>query len=274
MILLTRVKSNSDDVILNRHNMSSSDETTCVYLDIEIGDQTLAREQELGYKLIQDFYQAVAQQYGWTSQQAACDLDNESQEILLEAFNSDPQWSSKSDAIPRIHPPDALQKGRLEIELFYEAAPKACENFRCLCTGEKGNGKTSRKPLHYKNTKFHRIVKGFMAQGGDIVKNDGSSGDSIYNGAFKDEKTGLKLRHDSIGTVAYANSGPHTQKSQFYITFGPAPQCDGKHVVIGRVQNQDGLAFLKRMEEIAAADKDGESPRDDVIIADCGELKA
>lgn len=78
-------------------------------------------------------------------------------------------------------------------------APKAAENFRCLCTGERGKGKKSRVPLHYQGVPFHRIATGFVCQGGDIVKGDGSGGDSIYGGSFNDEKPGLKLKHDAAG---------------------------------------------------------------------------
>lgn len=111
-------------------------------------------------------------------------------------------------------------------------------------------------------------MKDFCLQGGDIVKNDGSGGDSIYNGTFKDEKAALKLKHGMTGVVSMANSGPNTNKSQFFFTLGPASQCDGKHVVIGKVVNDEGIAFLNRINEVAAGD-DG-TPRKDVIISDCG----
>ena len=170
---------------------------------------------------------------------------------------------------PRLSSSHSLRR-RLEIELDLKAAPKACENFRCLCTGEKGTGKASGKALHYKGLRMHRIVKGFVAQGGDVVKNDGSGGDSIYNGAFKDEKAGLALKHSAAGVVAMANAGPHTNKSQFFVTLAAAPQCDGKHVVLGKVTNNEGLELLKKIDELAASES-GE-PKADVLIVDCGEL--
>lgn len=240
--------------------------SSTIFIDLEVGDQQLAHKQEEGYRLAQEFLQAVGSQYGWPPQLDA--LDAEAQEIFLEAFSSDPTWSSKGEA--RVQPPDALVKGRLEIVLDCAAAPKACENFRCLCTGEKGKGKSSGKLLHYKGAPMHRIVKGFCVQGGDVVKGDGSGGDSIYNGAFKDEKGGLALKHDAAGVVAMANSGPHTNKSQFYVTLGPAPQCDGKHVVLGRVTNAAGMALLQRIDELAATESG--VPATEVLIADCGEL--
>lgn len=205
-------------------------------------------------------------QYGWSN--SLSNLDNETQEIFTEAFSSDPTWSNQGTA--RLNPPDALAKGHLEIELDYKSAPKAAENFRCLCTGEKGKGKASGKTLHYKGLNMHRIVKGFVAQGGDIVKNDGSGGDSIYNGAFKDEKTALALKNDQAGVVGMANSGPHTNKSQFYITLAPAPQCDGKHVVLGKVVNSEGMEFLKKIDELASSENG--MPQVEVLIADCGEV--
>ncbi|EFN54797.1 hypothetical protein CHLNCDRAFT_13673, partial [Chlorella variabilis] len=159
--------------------------------------------------------------------------------------------------------------GRLLVELSsFKEAPKAVENFRCLCTGERGTGKASGKALHYKGVRMHRAVASFLVQGGDVVKGDGSGGDSIYGGKFKDEPAALKLKHDAAGVVGFANSGKNSNTSQFYITFGPAPQCDGKHVVIGRVV--EGLDVLKQIEELAAS-SDG-TPRTDVVVVDCGQL--
>ena len=198
-------------------------------------------------------------------------------------------------------------------------AKKAVQNFVSLCTGDKGLGKSSRKPLHYKVTVpvladspqlclyhdvldllqgccFHRIVSGFCCQGGDIVRGtpwsckritcpddeacslqhcmaavhhkplglkhtstradtsgssgsmpagDGLGGDSIYGGTFKDEPAGLKLPHSSAGVLSMANSGKHSNTSQFFLTLAPVPQCDGKHVVLGRVT--EGLNILQRI---------------------------
>ena len=115
-------------------------------------------------------------------------LDEESKDLLLEAFESDPNWKQKGRI--RLTPPEDIRAGRLVLELFSDLCPKTCENFRCLCTGEKGKGKRSGKVLHYKGCSFHRIVRGFMMQGGDVVKGDGSSGDSIYGtGKFNVSKT-------------------------------------------------------------------------------------
>lgn len=207
-------------------------------------------------------------QYAWPNDLEQMAENPEDAELLVEAFMGDPRWSSRG--VPRIQKPDAVEICRIEIHLNTKEAPKATENFRCLCTGEKGKGKSSGKLLYYKGTRFHRIVSDFCLQGGDIVKGDGSGGDSIYSGPFKDEKPGLKLKHDAVGTVSMANSGPNTNKSQFFFTLRPASQCDGKHVVVGRVANAKGVAFLEKINQVAAS-ADG-TPRADVILQDCGEL--
>ncbi|CAN1131852.1 Peptidyl-prolyl cis-trans isomerase CYP63 [Linum perenne] len=153
---------------------------------------------------------------------------------------------------------------RIVIELFADVAPKTAENFRALCTGEKGTGSTTGKPLHYKGTSFHRIIKGFMAQGGDFSKGNGTGGESIYGGKFSDEN--FKLKHDGPGFLSMANSGPNTNGSQFFITFKSQPHLDGKHVVFGKVVK--GLDILKKIEQAGTTKGD---PLQSVRIADSGE---
>lgn len=143
--------------------------------------------------------------------------------------------------------PAPLVAGRVSVELDPSAAPKACENFRCLCTGEKGKCKSSGKALHYRGVPFHRIVTGFVCQGGDIVRGDGSGKSSIYGKAFADEKGGLAKNHESLGVLGMANSGKNSNTSQFYFTLGAAPACNGKHVVLGKVVQ--GEEVLKRIGE-------------------------
>ncbi|KAL4452330.1 hypothetical protein ABPG75_007992 [Micractinium tetrahymenae] len=232
------------------------------FLDIAIGDRQKHAADVEAHQRAQKFYQQVAGQYGWSGGLEALVAD--AQEVFQEAYSSDPSWASQGPALVAA---PGLAGGRLVVELTAaKEAPKACENFRCLCTGEKGLGKASGKPLHYKGVWLHRVQRGFVAQGGDIVKGDGSGGDSIYGGKFKDEPAALKLKHDAAGVVGFANSGKHSNTSQFYITLGKAPACDGKHVVIGRVV--EGLEVLQQIEELVASD-DG-TPRTDVVIADCG----
>ena len=160
--------------------------------------------------------------------------------------------------------------GRLEIELFADVAPRAAENFRSLCTGERGNGKSS-TPLTFAGNHFHRIVSGFMAQGGDITMGDGTGGESIYGTEFEDEFPPNFRKHDAPGMLSMANSGPNTNNSQFFITFAPVAWLNGKHTVFGQVTNESGLAILPLIEE--SGSKSG-APKNRIEIASCGELAA
>ncbi|XP_030451482.2 peptidyl-prolyl cis-trans isomerase CYP63 isoform X1 [Syzygium oleosum] len=153
---------------------------------------------------------------------------------------------------------------RIVIELFADTVPRTAENFRSLCTGEKGAGKTTGKPLHYKGSYFHRIIKGFMAQGGDFSNGNGTGGESIYGGKFADEN--FKLAHDGPGLLSMANGGPNTNGSQFFILFKRQPHLDGKHVVFGKVTR--GMEVVKKLEQVGSADG---KPLQPVKIVDCGE---
>ncbi|XP_020226452.1 peptidyl-prolyl cis-trans isomerase CYP63 [Cajanus cajan] len=154
---------------------------------------------------------------------------------------------------------------RIVIQLFASVVPKTAENFRALCTGEKGVGESTGKPLHYKGTSFHRIIRGFMAQGGDFSRGNGTGGEIIYGGKFADEN--FKLTHDGPGFLSMANSGPNTNGSQFFITFKRQPHLDGKHVVFGKVVN--GMDILKKIEQVGTSDG---KPTQPVKIIDCGEV--
>ena len=121
--------------------------------------------------------------------------------------------------------------GRITFALTANT-PKTSENFRALCTGEKGVGKSG-KPLHFKNGPFHRIIPGFMAQGGDFTNFNGTGGESIYGTKFEDEN--FLNKHTQALQLSMANAGKNTNGSQFFITFGPTPHLDGKHVVFGQV---------------------------------------
>ncbi|XP_014243211.1 peptidyl-prolyl cis-trans isomerase E [Cimex lectularius] len=151
----------------------------------------------------------------------------------------------------------AKRVGRVIILLRKDIAPKTAENFRALCTHEKGYG--------YQNSIFHRIIPEFMAQGGDFTNHDGTGGKSIYGNKFEDEN--FQLTHNQAGVLSMANSGKNTNGSQFFLCFGPATWLNGKHVVFGQVIR--GLEVLKLIEAVGT--KSGK-PTEKVTIINCGEL--
>lgn len=158
--------------------------------------------------------------------------------------------------------------GRVVMQLYADITPKTAENFRALCTGEKGDG-VAGKPLHYKGCAFHRVISDFMIQGGDFTNGDGTGGESIYGEKFPDEN--FKIKHTKGGLLSMANAGPGTNGSQFFITSRETPHLDGKHVVFGEIV--EGMEDVVR--KIEAVSKDGgDKPDVDVVIEDCGLMPA
>ena len=159
---------------------------------------------------------------------------------------------------------DGEKAGRIVFGLFGETVPKTAENFRALCTGEKGVGNAG-KALHFKNSVFHRIIPGFMAQGGDFTSGDGRGGESIYGSRFNDEN--FKLKHTKPHLLSMANAGPNTNGSQFFITFKETPWLDGRHVVFGEVI--EGQDIVNELEKIGTGSG---STKKKAVIVDSGEL--
>ena len=155
---------------------------------------------------------------------------------------------------------------RIEFELYDDVTPKCAANFRALCTGEKGVGRSG-KPLHFKNSHFHRIIPQFMLQGGDFTRGNGTGGESIYGDKFDDEN--FKLRHDKPGLLSMANAGPNTNGSQFFITTVVTSWLDGKHTVFGRVVK--GMDVVKEVEKMGSGSG---QPKEKVQIVDCGVINS
>jgi len=154
---------------------------------------------------------------------------------------------------------DGEPAGTVEMELFADVVPKTAENFRALCSGEKG------EDMRYAGSPFHRVIPQFMVQGGDFTNGNGTGGKSIYGETFADEN--FDLKHTEAGLLSMANAGPNTNGSQFFITLAPTPWLDGKHVVFGKVI--DGMDVVDQIE--AQGSRSGRT-KQPVVLQDCRVL--
>lgn len=178
------------------------------------------------------------------------------------------QYSSEKN--PRVYMEIEIggkSAGTIIFELFANIVPRTAENFRQLCTGEAGRSKVSGKMLQFQGSAFHRIIDGFMAQGGDFTKGNGTGGESIYGEKFADEN--FKAKHTEKYLLSSANAGRNTNGSQFFITFEKTKWLDGKHVVFGRVER--GQAVVEAMQRVQKDKED--KPKQLVKIKKCGAMK-
>lgn len=227
------------------------------YIDLDIDGLRPA------YKRAVDFVGATSIKYG-LSHSSISELGGREKISIPELYDADYAWSARGPCAV-----DPQPCTRLVFELFEVESPLAVENFRSLCTGSKGKSKSSGVALNYQGSVIHRYVPSFMIQGGDFTHGTGSGGESIYGKKFKDDSGGLKLKHDRRGILSMGNSGKNSNSSQFFITLGPAPACDKKHVVMGVMAH--GGEVLDLIDAVLAGRVlQDEVPSVPIIITACG----
>lgn len=160
---------------------------------------------------------------------------------------------------------DGAQAGRVVFELYTSVCPKTCENFMKLCSGEAGTSERG-TALTYEGSAIHRIQERGWVQGGDIVSGTGTQGDSVHGETFPDEN--FIVQHDGRGILSMANSGLHTNASQFSISFRALPWMNQKYVAFGKVV--EGSDVIAQLEGVPTASSG--RPIADCKIARCGVL--
>lgn len=225
-----------------------------VFIDIDIDNH---REK---YANAVAFVAATSIKYGLSSNDLRA-LGGSERARLPELFASDHAWAGRGFAL------DPAPAERVVFELFPADAPTCVANFAALCSGAKGKAKGSGLPLSYKGSVVHRVVPGFMIQGGDFTHGNGAGGESIWGAPFKDDARALKIKLDAAGLLAMSNTGKNSNGSQWFVTLAPAPKLTGKHCVFGRVV--EGMAVL---EAVARVETEAERPKMVVRVADCGVL--
>jgi cyclophilin family peptidyl-prolyl cis-trans isomerase len=253
----------------NQKIIISAETARFCYLDIDIDNS----RQKLATAAA--FVHATDSRYGLSSKDLR-ELGGSEVNRLSELVQTDHEWSSRASDIC-VRPP--TYGSRIVVKLDWETAPLACENFATLCANGsplKGDDKkvasapppigTSGKPLTYRRTTIHRVVPSFVMQGGDMVMGNGSGGESIWGKKFKDERGGLLLKHSERGILSMGNSGKNSNSSQWFITFDSAPQCDGKHVIFGKVvSGWDVIAAVESYGQVSSG-----KPSVAISVTDCG----